>query len=111
MKMFYRTAAVVLALVMAAAVLVGCTNRQQEAVTIYETDLLKIERQGAETRIADLVGNDTYTFTTHRTRTSKDAVQYVQKAKTTAHTDTITISTVHGIIIVTTADGTTVYIK
>lgn len=110
MKMFYKTAAVVLALVMAAAVLVGCTNGQQEAVTIYETDLLKIERQGAETRIADLVDDSAYTFTTHRTRTSKDAAQYVQEAQTTAKTETIEIKTVHGIIIVTTAAGT-IYVK
>ena len=111
MKLVCRMAAVVLALTMAAAVLVGCTDRQQDAVTIYETDALKIERQGAQTRIFDLVGNSEYTFTTHRTRTSKDAVQYVQEAQTTATTDTITIQTVHGIIIVTTADGTTLYIK
>ena len=110
MKTRYRIAAVVLALTMAAAVLVGCTNRQQDTVTLYETDALKIERQGAQTRIFDLVGDSAYTFTTHRTRTSKDAAQYVQEAQTTAKTDTIEIKTVHGIIIVTT-DAGTIYIK
>lgn len=42
---------------------------------------------------------------------TKDAAQNVQEAKTTANTDTIEIKTVHGIIIVTTAGGKTVYIK
>jgi uncharacterized lipoprotein NlpE involved in copper resistance len=107
MKTRNRIAALVLVLMMAAAVLVGCTNRQQDTVTIYETDALKIERQGAQTRICDLVGNSTYTFTTHRTRASKDAVQ---EAQTTAKTETIEIKTVHGIIIVTT-DAGTIYIK
>jgi len=79
-------------------------------VTLYETDALKIERQGAQTRIYDLVGDSAYTFTTHRTRTSKDAAQYVQEAQTTAKTETIEIKTVHGIIIVTTAAGT-IYVK
>ena len=110
MKTRYRIAAVVLALTMAAAVLVGCTNRQQDTVTLYETDALKIERQGAQTRIYDLVDDSAYTFTTHRTRTSKDAAQYVQEAQTTAKTETIEIKTVHGIIIVTTAAGT-IYVK
>lgn len=106
-----RLAAFIIILAMAAVFLVGCTGTQQDAVTIYETDTLKIERQGAETRIYDLVGDSEYTFTAHRTKVKKDAAQNVQEAKTTANTDTIEIKTVHGIIIVTTADGKTVYIK
>lgn len=106
-----RLAAFIFVLAMAAFFLVGCTSTQQGAVTTYETDTLKIERQGAETRIYDLVGDSAYTFTAHRTKVKKDAAQNVQEAKTTAHTDTIEIKTVHGIIIVTTADETTLYIR
>jgi len=107
MKTRYRIAAVVLALTMAAAGLVGCTNRQQDTVTLYETDALKIERQGTQTRIFDFVGNSTYTFTKHRTKAKQDAAQ---EAQTTAKTDSIEIKTVHGIIIVTT-DAGTIYVK
>lgn len=110
-KTVYRLAAIILVLATAAVFLVGCTNTQQGALTLYETDTLKIEREGAETRIYDLVGDSEYTFTAHRTRARKDATQDVQEAMTTAATDTITIKTVHGIIIVTTADGRTLYIK
>lgn len=111
MKNVHRLAAFIVSLAMAAVFLVGCTDTQQGAVTIYETDTLKIERQGAETRIVDLVGDSEYTFTAHRTRTRKGTVPEVQEAKTTAKTETIEIRTVHNIIIVTTADGNTLYIR
>ncbi len=110
-KTVYRLAAFIVSLAMAAVFLVGCTDTQQDAVTVYETDTLKIERQGAETRIYDLVGDSEYTFTTHRTRVNKDAAQNVQEARISTATDTITISTVYNIIIVTTADGKTLYVR
>lgn len=110
-KTVYRLAAFIVSLAMAAVFLVGCTGTQQDAVTVYETDTLKIERQGAETRIYDLVGDSEYTFTTHRTRVRKDAAQDAQEARISTATDTITISTVYNIIIVTTADGKTLYVR
>ena len=111
-KTVYRLAAFIVSLAPAAVFLVGCTSTRQDAVTLYETDTLKIERQGAETRIYDLVGDSEYTFTAHRTRVKKDAAQDVKEASTTTNTDTITIQTVHGIIIVTDkASGKTLYIK
>lgn len=110
-KTVYRLAAFIVSLAMAAVFLVGCTDAQQDAVTVYETDTLKIERQGAETRIYDLVGDSEYTFTTHRTRVKKDAAQDAQEARISTATDTITISTVYNIIIVTTADGKTLYVR
>ena len=110
-KTVYRLAAFIVSLALAAVFLVGCTNTRQDAVTLYETDTLKIERQGAETRIYDLVGDSEYTFTAYRTRVKKDAAQAVQEDRISTVTDTITISTVHNIIIVTTADGKTLYIR
>lgn len=110
-KTVYRLAAFIVSLALAAVFLVGCTSTRQDAVTLYETDTLKIERQGAETRIYDIVGDSEYTFTAHRTRVKKDAAQAVQEDRISTVTDTITISTVHNIIIVTTADGKTLYIR
>ena len=80
-------------------------------LTLYSTNALTIERAGRETYIRDLAGNAEYTFTTHRTRTKKGTAEAVRKASTSTHTETIDIKTVHGLIIVTTAEGETLYIK
>lgn len=91
--------------------LTACGKCGEGIVTLYEGNALKIEREGAITRIYDLAGNAEYTFTTHRTRAKKGTEDIVKTANTTTTTDTIKISTVHGIIIVETADGETLYIK
>ena len=106
-----RIIALIIALGTLVFALTACGKGAGDIVTLYEGNALKIEREGAITRIYDLEGGGEYTFTAHRTRTSKDAAQYVQEAQTTAKTETIEIKTVHGIIIVTTADGETLYIK
>lgn len=105
-----KAIAFILALVMAVFALTGCTKTQQGTITLYDGNGLKIERDGVETRIYDLEGDAEYTFTSHRVR--KSAVEPVKEAQTTTDTDTITIQTVHGLIIVTSkATGTTLYIK
>ena len=105
-----KAAAVLLALVMALFALTGCTNDAGKVFTLYDGNGLKIEREGVETRIYDLEGEAEYTFTSHRVK--KSAAEPVKEAQTTADTDTITIQTVHGLIIVTEkATGTTLYIK
>lgn len=102
--------ALMLALTMAVFALTGCTNSKGEVLTLYDANGLKIEREGAQTRIYDLEGDAEYTFTTHRVK--KSTAEPVKAAQTTADTDTITIQTVHGLIIVTSkATGTTLYIK
>ena len=107
-----KAAAVLLALVMAVFALTGCTKTTNEVLTLYDSTGLKIERQGAETRIYDLEGEAEYTFTSHRVRAAKGTAAQISEAKTTADTDTVTIQTVHGLIIVTEkATGTTLYIK
>ncbi len=91
--------------------LTACGKVTGDKVTLYEGNALKIEREGAITRIYDLAGNAEYSFTAHRTRAKKGTEDIVKTANTTTTTDTINIKTVHGIIIVTTADGETLYIK
>ena len=105
-----KITALLLALVMAVFALTGCTNSKGEVLTLYDANGLKIEREGAQTRIYDLEGDAEYTFTAHRVR--KSTAEPVKEAQTTADTDTITIQTVHGLIIVTSkATGETIYIK
>lgn len=110
MRKLTKAAAVLLALVLAVFALTGCTKTGGEVLTLYDANGLKIEREGAQTRIYDLEGDAAYTFTAHRVK--KSAAEPVKEAQTTADTDTITIQTVHGLIIVTSkATGTTLYIK
>lgn len=105
-----KATALILALVMALFALTGCTKTGGEVLTLYDANGLKIEREGVETRIYDLEGEAEYTFTSHRVK--KSTVEPVQAAQITADTDTITIQTVHGLIIVTSkATGTTIYIQ
>ena len=107
-----KAAAVLLALVMAVFALTGCTKTAPAVITLYDTETLYIEREGAETRVYDRVGNADYTFTSHRVRAGQGTAAQISEAKTTADTDTLTIQTVHGLIIVTSkATGETIYIK
>ena len=110
MRKLTKAAAVLLVLVLAVFALTGCTNSKGGIFTLYDANGLKIEREGVQTRIYDLEGEAEYTFTSHRVK--KSAAEPVKEAQTTADTDTITIQTVHGLIIVTSkATGTTLYIK
>ena len=105
-----KATALILALVMALFALTGCTKTGGEVLTLYDANGLKIEREGAQTRIYDLEGEAEYPFTSHRVK--KSTAEPVQAAQITADTDTITIQTVHGLIIVTSkATGTTIYIQ
>lgn len=107
-----KTAALLLALVMALFALTGCTKGEADILTLYESNGLKIEREGVQTRIYDLEGGADYTFTSHKVRAAKGTAAQISEAKTTADTDTIQIKTVYGLIIVTEkATGTTLYIK
>ena len=107
-----KAAAVLLALAMALFALTGCTDRTPAAITLYDTESLYIERQGAETRVYDRVGGADYTFTSHRVRAAKGTTARIREAQTSTDTDTIQIKTVYGLIIVTDkTTGTTLYIK
>ena len=106
-----RIIALIIALGTLVFALTACGKGAGDIVTLYEGNALKIEREGAITRIYDIAGNTEYTFTKTPTRTKKGTADIVDTASTSTTTDTINISTVHGIIIVTTADGETLYIK
>ena len=91
--------------------LTACGTETGGIETLYEGNALKIEREGAITRIYDLAGGGEYSFTAHRARVKKEATNIVKTANTINTTDTISIKTVHGIIIVTAADGETLYVR
>lgn len=99
------------ALICLVLALTACGMKTGDKVTLYEGNALKIVREGGITRIYDLAGGGEYFFTAHRTRAKKETEDIVKTANTTTTTDTIKISTVHGIIIVETADGETIYIR
>lgn len=100
--------AFVVALGMIMLCLAACGRSESDTKTLYEGEALKIEREGAITHIYDNEGGGEYVFTKHRTRTQAEPVE---TASPSIHTRTIDIKTAHGLIIVTTADGNTFYIK
>lgn len=104
--------AVILALVMAVFAFTGCAGAQKGAITLYDSETLYIEREGAETRIFDQAGGTAYTITSHLVRVPADPAAQVGEATTRVETDTIRLQTVHGLIIVTDkTTGKTLYIK
>ena len=112
MKRKHRAAAFIIALVMAVFTLTGCTDQTPAATTLYDSETLYIERQGAETRVYDRVGGADYTFTSHRVKAGQGTAAQIREATTTADTDTIQLKTVYNLIIVTDkTTGTTLYIK
>ena len=107
-----KATALILALVMALFALTGCTKTAPAVITLYDTETLYIEREGAETRVCDRVGNADYTFISHRAKTDGSPAAQIREASTTANTDTVEIKTVYNLIIVTDkTTGTTIYIK
>ena len=107
-----KATALLLALVMAVFALTGCTKDGGEVVTLYDTNALKIEQEGAETRIYDLEGDAEYTFTSRKVRAARGTIAHISEAKTAADTDTVTVQTVYGVIIVTVKEtGETLYIR
>ena len=80
------------------------------SAVLYESDALRIEREGARTHIFDLIGNETYTFTAKRVK--KSGADRAKTARETANTETVTIKTVYDLIIVTEkSSGKTLYVR
>ena len=50
----------------------GAAQATQQAVTLFDTPTLRVELEGAETRVFDLVGGKEYSYTTKRKRVSKN---------------------------------------
>lgn len=113
MKARHRAAAFLILLVVALFALTGCQNSTPDKITLYETNVLKIEREGLQTYVHDIDSGADYVFTSHRVRTSHgDPAAQISEAKTTADTDAIRLQTVFNMIIVTDkTTGTTIYIK
>ena len=107
-----KASVLLLALIIALFALVGCTNGAPDKLTIYETETLKIEREGAKTTVYDVTGGASYVFTTTRTRTPKGSAAQISEATTTTDTKTITLQTVYNMIIITDkTTGETFYIR
>lgn len=107
-----------------AAMLAGCTaipetstgshtGTAQEVITLFDTPTLKIELEGAETRVFDLVGGKEYSYTTKRKRVSKNPTLEQMQARclasTSANTDTVKIELVGGLIVVNDKTAEQVY--
>ena len=90
------------------ASLVGCGNR--EAVTLLETDAVIVTQQGRTTTVTDRTNGEQYTFTQHRIKRPQNAAEAEQRmiARTAVDTDTITVQTVHNMLIVTVKDKQTI---
>lgn len=91
-------------------VLTACKNGKTDTLTLYEGKAVKITQKGDITHIYDLIGNSEYTFKKHPVKMPKDEKEPVKEATEHTSTNTIDIKTVHGLIIVTGADGKTLYI-
>lgn len=87
-----------MALILALLVLAGCAK---ETVTLYDTETLRIEREGRELLVHDLAGAHDYTLTTKRVRKTPENSQEVQTARSLVDTETISIETARKLVIVT----------
>lgn len=101
-----RVAAAVVCIGLAVSFLTGCTEIREAAApaaysmeTLYSSDSLKIEREGAKTYVYDLAGDRTYTFTKRRVK--KDQAAKIREVSTTSDTATVKIQLVGGGVMVT----------
>lgn len=112
MRVNTKAAALIIVLVMAVLTLTGCARGARKASVLLDTETLYIEQQGTETRVYDRAGGAAYTYTTHRTRKETGTAARITEAATKTETETITIQTAHGLIIVSDkTTGQTFYIK
>ena len=115
-----RTVQTLFAVVLIALSLTGCTGDRvaqtgaesptqgvestQEIITLFDTNTIRIELEGKETRVFDLAGNQEYSFTTKRIiRTEPLSLEKMQAralGRISADTDTIKITLSGGLIVV-----------
>lgn len=85
----------------------------QEVITLFDTPTLRIELEGAETRVFDLMGGKEYSYTTTRQRVSKtptlEQMQARCLARTSVNTDTVKIELAGGLIVVNDRTAEQVY--
>lgn len=104
--------AAIIAAVWALFSFTGCKKAAADVTTIYDSDRLKIEQQGANTYIYDLAAGTDYSFTRSRQRKKAGTAAQIREARTTTDTKSLTIQTVYSLIIVTVkSTGETLYIS
>lgn len=85
----------------------------QEVITLFDTPTLRIELEGAETRVFDLMGGKEYSYTTTRQRVSKtptlEQMQARCLARTSVNTDTVKIELAGRLIVVNDRTAEQVY--
>ena len=85
----------------------------QEVITLFDTPTLRIELEGTETRVFDLIGGKEYSYTTTRQRVSKtptlDQMQARCLARTSVNTDTVKIELAGGLIVINDRTAEQVY--
>lgn len=75
-------------------------RQEQEPRTLYHDAYLTVERTGRRTSIYDGISGREYTYTMKRARRTTDA-NTAHRARTSTDTDTLTIQTAQGVLIVT----------
>lgn len=91
--------------------LAGCAKQPAQTITLYESNSARVERTGAQTVVKDLVNNEEYTFTSHRSKL-KGVESYYSTATLAEETDTIKLETVYNLIILEDKpQGQTYYIR
>ena len=98
-----------------AVMLAGCSSTPEKAAespststqvvtTLFDTNTIRIELEGADTRVYDLVGGAEYDFTTTRTiRTTPLTLEEMQSralGRTVTDTETMKIELAGGLIVV-----------
>lgn len=84
-----------------------------QVITLFDTPTLRIELEGEETRVFDLMGGKEYSYTTTRQRVSKtptlEQMQARCLARTSVNTDTVKIELAGGLIVVNDRTAEQVY--
>lgn len=99
-----------IAAVLLVLTLTGCSKPAQ-TITLYQSSSAKVERTGASTIVKDLITNEEYTFTSHRSHT-KGTETYYSTATLAEDTETLKLETVYNLIILEDKQqGATYYIR
>lgn len=95
--------------------LAGCTSNSAitalETETVLETETLTVTQQGRIITVTDSTSGEQYTFAQHRVKRPQNAVEAQQRmiARTAVDTDTMSVQTVHDLLIVTEKQSESIY--
>lgn len=103
--------ALMLVVVVLALTLAGCARRH-EPVTIWNSETLRIKREGRMLYVHDLAGGSCYTLGITRSRQAQEIPRKVQTARSLVDTETVCIETARKLVIVTVkTTGATLFIQ